>query len=230
MATVLITGGSRGIGKATAERFLVDGHTVHIAARHPDAAMETERCRLHTFDLTNPDGIPKFLGQIGRIDVLVNNAGVMHSLPFDAYPEDKKQSMLQINLEAPVALITHMAPLMRQQGGGRIVNVASIAGHIGHPDIWYGITKAGILNATKSFAKLFAKDNIMVTAVAPGPVETDMMQQIPPERLNDLRARTYDGHFAVPQDIAEIIFWLATAAPMQLNGTCIDANNGAFPR
>lgn len=119
---------------------------------------------------------------------------------------------------------------MVANGSGRIVNNASIAGEIGHPDVWYGITKAGMINMTKSFAKIFGPSGVVVNAVAAGPVETDMLNVIPEARKAAIKQAVYTGRFAQPSEVADTIFWLATDCPEYINGTCIDINNGAFPR
>ena len=113
---------------------------------------------------------------------------------------------------------------------GRIVNVASVAGYTGHPDIWYGISKAGIINVTKSFAKILAPYNIVVNAVAPGPAETDMLNVIPEKRKEFMKNSTYTNRFAKAGEVADTIYWLAAESPEYINGTCIDINNGSMPR
>ena len=138
--------------------------------------------------------------------------------------------MLALNIKAPVALITAVAEGMIKRGGGRIVNNASIAGQIGHPDIWYGITKAGLINATKSFAKELGGKGIVINAVAAGPVETEMLAVIPEARKAAIRKAVYTGRFAYAEEVARTIVWLATESPEYINGSCIDLNNGAFPR
>ena len=170
------------------------------------------------------------MAAIGPVDVLVNNAGVMYSLPYDAYPEDKVEAMIALNIAAPVALIRETAPAMIEKGGGRIVNTASIAGQIGHPDVWYGITKAGLIDATKTFAKLLGPRGIVINAVAPGPVETEMLAVIPDGRKAELKNATFLKRFTRPDEVAAAIFWLATDAPEYINGACLDINNGSFPR
>ncbi|MFW5632928.1 MAG: SDR family NAD(P)-dependent oxidoreductase [Acetivibrio ethanolgignens] len=137
---------------------------------------------------------------------------------------------MNVNLYSPIEFITHISKEMVKVKSGRIVNVASVAGQIGHPDIWYGVSKAGIINATKSFAKLLAEKGIMVNAVAPGPTLTDMMNVIPETRKAAMKANTYTNRFARPEEIAETVFWLGTDSPEYINGACIDLNNGAFPR
>jgi 3-oxoacyl-[acyl-carrier protein] reductase len=164
------------------------------------------------------------------VDILVNNAGVLFATPYDQYPRERAEAMRRINLEAPVALITAVSASMIRKGGGRIVNNASLAGQIGHPDIWYGITKAGLINATKSFARILGNKGIVVNAVAPGPAETDMLDFLQEARREGVMRSVYSGRFARPDEVAATIVWLATQSPEYINGTCIDLNNGAFPR
>ncbi len=229
---VLITGGNRGIGLETTRMFVETGCTVTVVARNFRAfPLKTDpQVRCVEYDLENTTGIPEMAGSLPHVDILINNAGVMYSVPWDSYPDEKKQSMLNINLEAPVALIQALAPAMIENGYGRIVNNASIAGHIGHPDIWYGITKAGLINLTRSFARILGPHGIVINAVAAGPVETDMLAVIPEERKKAIRNMVYTGRFARADEVAKAMFWLATECPEYINGTCIDINNGAFPR
>ncbi len=230
--TVLITGGNRGIGLDVTEMFLEADYRVIVVARDftdfPFGA--DERVETKVFDLFNLEDIPALFQQIGRVDVLINNAGIMHALPYDDYPQANIEQIIKVNLEAPVALIREAAKGMIQNGGGRIVNNASIAGEIGHPDIWYGITKAGMINMTKSFAKLLGPQGVVVNAVAAGPVETAMLATIPEQRKKAIKSMVYTGRFAYPEEVAATIFWLATDCPEYINGTCLDINNGAFPR
>lgn len=107
---------------------------------------------------------------------------------------------------------------------------ASIAGEIGYPDIWYEASKAGIINATKSFSTLLGPKGIVINAVAPGPVETNMMAVIPEQRKQSIKNSVFTDRFAKAEEVAKTIYWLATECPEYINGTCIDINNGAFPR
>jgi len=132
--------------------------------------------------------------------------------------------MLKLNLEAPIKLIEECV----KAGATRVVNNTSIAGQIGHPDVWYGATKAGLINATKSFAKIF-DGKVVINAVAPSPVETDMLET-PLERREAFLKTVVTGRFARAEEIAEAMFWLATSSPEYINGTTVDINNGSFPR
>jgi 3-oxoacyl-[acyl-carrier protein] reductase len=113
--------------------------------------------------------------------------------------------------------------------GGRIVNNASIAGQIGHPDIWYGMSKAALINATKSFSKIF-EGKIIINTVASSTAETEMRNVVPKDRQEAFLKSVITKRFAYPEEIAKTIVWLATESPEYINGSVIDINNGSFPR
>lgn len=230
--TVLITGGNRGIGLETTRIFNQLGYRVIVVARNfSEGHLEgVQNILLKKFDLTDIDRIPQLISDLGDVDILINNAGVMNSLPYNNYPQEKVAHILKLNIEAPVALIREVSKSMLAKGSGRIVNNASVAGQIGHPDVWYGITKAGLINATKSFAKILGPKGIVINAVAAGPVETDMLHVIPEDRKSAIKNMVYMNRFAKPEEVAKTIFWLSTECPEYINGTCVDINNGAFPR
>jgi len=230
--TALITGGNKGIGLEVTRFFLERGYRVVAVARDFSEFEFSKHDDVEqiTYDLSDVAGIPDLISSFGAIDVLVNNAGVMLSLPYDCYQQDKVDFIIKLNIEAPVALIREVSKKMIENRTGRIVNNASIAGQIGHPDIWYGITKAGLINATKSFSKILGPHGIIINAVAASPVETDMLKVIPEERKNAFKKTVITGRFANAQEIAETIGWLGTISPEYINGTCIDINNGSFPR
>lgn len=232
MEKVLITGGNKGIGLECTKLFLEAGYEVIVVARDFKEFPYTEHPQVQTivYDVSDVKGIKALVERIGYVDVLLNNAGVMNSLPYDSYPEEKKENLMNVNLYAPIEFIIYMSQLMKEKRKGRIVSVASVAGQIGHPDVWYGVSKAGIINATKSFAKALAPDGIVINAVAPGPVETDMMQVIPEPRKKAIKSSVYTDRFAQPDEVAKAMFWLATESPEYINGICLDINNGAFPR
>ncbi|MBK5722099.1 SDR family oxidoreductase [Dysgonomonas sp. Marseille-P4677] len=230
MEHVLITGGNKGIGLETTKLFFKNGYKVTVIARDMSLIKNLENCFGIEFNLENIREIPELISKIGDIDILVNNAGIMNTCKYNHYPNDKKNNIIKINLEAPIELMTCVSEGMQKKGKGRIVNNTSIAGHIGHPDIWYGITKAGLINATKSFALLLGSKGILVNAVAAGIVETDMKNNILEERQKKILESVISKRFAKPIEIAETIFWLSTVSPEYINGVCIDINNGAFLR
>lgn len=236
MRHVVITGGNKGIGLALTQKFVEAGDYVQIIARdfNNKESFDYQNHPLVTciaFDLTEIEKLPELLEQIEKVDVLVNNAGLLQQLTYDDYPDSRRDYSLLLNIIAPVKLIEGLADKLKGASGykGRVVNNASIAGQIGHPDIWYGISKAGLINATKSFSKAFAGE-VIVNAVAPSPTDTDMLDNIPEHRQQAFLKNTISGRFATAQEVADTMFWLATESPEYINGSCIDINNGSLPR
>lgn len=230
MRTALVTGAGRGIGLATAKAFLGAGWRVLALDKdfHAfDASGNVERIQ---YDLTDIAGIDSLVTSLGEIDTLVNNAGVLYCDPYESIPEAHKREILTVNLEAPVALITALSPGMVARKTGRIVNVGSVAAFTGHPDLWYGVTKAGMLNLTKSWATQLGKHGVLVNAVAPGPTHTEMYEQLPQSRKDMVTRSVYSARAARPDEVAQAILWLGSVSPEYVNGTTLDCNNGSYPR
>jgi NAD(P)-dependent dehydrogenase (short-subunit alcohol dehydrogenase family) len=225
--TALITGAGRGIGLATARAFVAAGWRVLALDKQFGPEIVGERV---DFDLRNSGAIPSFIEAIGEIHTLVNNAAVLYCDPYDAVPEAHRREILTVNLEAPAALIAAVAQQMRQRRSGRIVNVSSVSAFTGHPDLWYGLTKAAILNLTKSWAKALGPHGVIVNAVAPGPTRTRMYEQLPQSRKDDVMRAVYSGRVCEPAEVAAAILWLGTASPEYVNGVTLDINNGSYPR
>ncbi|NPA72580.1 MAG: SDR family oxidoreductase [Gammaproteobacteria bacterium] len=236
MRQVVITGGNKGIGLALTQLFVQAGDQVHIIARD-FSNQDTFDYQHHSqitcipFDLTVLDKLPQLVASIDSIDVLINNAGLLQTLTVDDYPDARRDYSLALNIMSPIKLIELFTDKLKAPSHyqPRVVNNASIAGQIGHPDIWYGISKAGLINATKSFAQTFQGD-IIVNAVAPSPTQTEMLDNIPEHRQKAFLKNTIAGRFATPDEVAQTLYWLATDAPEYINGSCIDINNGALPR
>jgi 3-oxoacyl-[acyl-carrier protein] reductase len=225
--TALVTGAGRGIGLATARLFAEKGLAVVGVDKHFPAKQSFKSV---VYDLQDLAGIPQFVASLGEIDVLVNNAGVLYCPPHDAFTEAQVQEIVVVNLRAPVALIEAVAPQMKSRKSGRIVNVGSVAAFTGHPDLWYGATKAALLNITKSYAGYLGKDGILVNAVAPGPTLTPMYDQLPQARKDAVTRSVYSGRACTPEEVAQAIVWLGTSSPAYLSGTTVDVNNGSYPR
>jgi NAD(P)-dependent dehydrogenase (short-subunit alcohol dehydrogenase family) len=227
MNRVLITGAGRGIGLATARAFAAAGWSVVSLDKAFGGDMIGQRVE---FDLRRLGEIPAMMSSLGELNTLVNNAAVLYCDPEDAIPEEHQREILAVNLEAPAALIQAVAPAMRARRSGRIVNVASVAAYTGHPDLWYGITKAGLLNLTKSWARLLGSHGVLVNAVAPGPTLTAMYDQLPQSRIDSVMRAVYSGRACTPEEVAAAILWLGSACPEYVNGSTLDVNGGSYSR
>lgn len=223
---VLVTGGTKGIGYETVKKLKEIGFQVTVVGRN-FSEFDIEGVKKVTFDLEKVDELDKLFDEVGEIDVLVNNAGIDRQRTYDDYPNEDIEKIVNVNLKTPVKLITLFADSLIKNNG-RVINVASQAAEIGHKDIWYGITKAGLVNATKSFAGILGPQGVKLNAVAPGPVETTMIEDsVYSERFEKLKERTILNRIAKPEEIADVIVWLAKDAPEYFNGETIDLNNGA---
>jgi 3-oxoacyl-[acyl-carrier protein] reductase len=229
MPVALVTGAGRGIGLETARAFLGAGYRV-LALDKDFSPFDLEGAERVTYDLTGVAGIPALVDSLGEIDTLVNNAGVLYCEPYDAIPEAHRREIMTVNLEAPAALMQAVAPQMTKRRSGRIVNVGSVAAFTGHPDLWYGASKAALLNITKSYASWLGRYGVLVNAVAPGPTQTAMYDQLPQSRKEGVMRAVYSGRVCTPREVAHAILWLGTASPEYLNGTTLDVNNGSYPR
>jgi 3-oxoacyl-[acyl-carrier protein] reductase len=225
--SALVTGAARGIGRAVAEALLKSGLRVVGLDRSFDADPGFESL---TFDLTDLAGLPVLLDKLGPLDVLVNNAGIQPAVSIDRYTDEMRSRILRVNLEAPVELIRLASKPMLARRSGRIINLASVAAYTAHTDVWYGVTKAGIVSFTRSFASLLGPHGIQVNAVAPGPIDTALLANAQPERVEQLMRVVYTRRKGEPAEVAEAVRWLAIDAPQILNGAVIDVTDGCFLR
>jgi NAD(P)-dependent dehydrogenase (short-subunit alcohol dehydrogenase family) len=232
---ILVTGASRGIGAATYELLKSTGHNVagHSTRGGGD---------LIAGDLAAPDA-PRSLWQAaldrlgGRIDALVNNAGIYEAVAEDATDEEWHAAwarMLAINLQAPADLSRLAIGHFRERGGGgRIVNVASRAAYRGDsPDHWhYAASKSALIGLTKTIARGYAAENIFAFAVAPGFTVTDATEEYLEGRGGaQILADIPLGRVTSPAEVAEAIRWLAVEAPASTTGTVVDVNGASYVR
>ena len=230
---VLITGGNKGIGLAVSRAMLEFGYEIIIVARDYDTCplVGVANVTCIEYDLSNIDGLATLAKEVGDIDILINNAGYMQpKYTYYNYPKEARDHIMNVDLYTPIELMNLFSVGMKKKGYGRIVNTASIAGQIGHPDVWYGIAKAGLINATKIYGKMLGSHGITVNCVAPSPTETDMQKDNSEERKNEFKKTVTTGRFASAEEVAKAIVWLATDCHEYINGTCIDINNCSYPR
>lgn len=227
MKTVLVTGAAKGIGLATAKLFQDKGWKVLSLDKQFGSEVVGEKV---IFDLRDFFSIPKLIRNLDPIDTLVNNAAVLYCDELGKIPIDHIEEILSVNLRAPVALMDAVIPGMQGRNHGRVVSVGSVSAFTGHPDLWYGATKAALLNITKSYAGQFGSDGIIVNAVAPGPTRTDMYDQLPESRKQSVMQSVHFSRPCEPSEVAQTIFWLGSDSPEYISGTTVDVNAGSYPR
>ncbi|ADN51808.1 glucose 1-dehydrogenase [Vulcanisaeta distributa] len=236
---VLVTGGTRGIGRAIAEAFLREGAKVAVTyARSDDKARELEKMGILAIkcDVANRDEVRRVAeivgSRLGDVSVLVNNAGVMYLMPFESYNEELFDRMIGVNLKGIIYTTLEFLPQLKRTRGA-IINIASNAG-IGtafEGTTYYAITKAAVIILTKRMAFELGKYGIRVNAVAPGWVETDMTTaNRTPEEIEKtkalVRSRTMLNTTGVPEDIANVVLFLASERARYITGQTIVADGG----
>jgi NAD(P)-dependent dehydrogenase (short-subunit alcohol dehydrogenase family) len=237
MATILLTGASRGIGAAARTALVAAGHVViGQSTTGGDGLIAADFAQPHAADALWEQA----LAQAGakaerRIDVLVNNAGVFEPADIgdaDGFAATWARS-LAINLQSAADLCRHAVLHFQQMGGGRIINVASRAGHRGDsPRHWhYAAAKGGMLALTKTIARGYAAQNILAFAITPGFTMTGMAEEYLASRGGDkLLADIPLGRVADAAEVGEAIRWLASEAPASLTGATIDINGASYVR
>jgi len=219
----LVTGGTRGIGRAIAARLLADGHDCIVTGTSPSApASVPAGAAYHGADLADDEQLRALEALVARCEpsILVNNA--WRNIPGETpgFEMSDYDLMHRVNLRAPFALIGAALPSMRRHGWGRIVSVTSIWGVNGHAaNAAYCASKFGLDGLTASVAAEVARDGVLVNAVAPGYVATDQtIGHFSAEQMADLGEAIPAGRFAAPEEIAALVSWLVSAENTYLTG------------
>jgi len=243
----LITGSSRGIGKAIAltlagygariavnyvaddeQRNLRDAESVAELVSQTGAEVAVFEADVGDFDRVSAM-VGEVIGRFGEIDILVNNAAILRDKTLKKMSQDEWDSVIRINLTGVFNCTRAVIEHMIGNGWGRIVNITSISGLMGFfGQTNYAAAKAGVIGFTKSCAREVAMKNITVNAVAPGVVETEMAQQIPAEVREEFLKQIPMGRFAQPEEIAEVIAFLVSEKAAYITGQTIHVNGGWY--
>ncbi len=216
MATVVITGGSRGIGAATVALFAASGHRVFFLyeKNHAAAAEVAQRTGAAAIccDVACSDAVNAAFREIGAADILVCNAGICHYGLLRDTPEDAWDRLFNVNVKGIYHCVNAALPGFLARQSGSIVTVASMWGQVGAScEAAYSATKGAVIALTRALAKELGPSGIRVNCVAPGVILTDMCANVAPQTLELLREETPIGRNGTPQDVAEAIMYLAQA-------------------
>ena len=234
----VVTGGSRGIGKAIAEKFAAEGASVAILyssnSASADAVVEEIRnaggtAKAYQCHVENSDEVGKTIDDVvndlGKIDILVNNAGITRDKLLMMMKEEDFDDVISVNLKGAYNTMRKVCPMLARQRWGRVINLSSIAGINGNAgQVNYSASKAGLIGMTKSAAREFAGRGITVNAIAPGFVETDMTEKFASDE--NVMKRIPVGRMGRPDEIASLALFLASDAAAYITGEVIRIDGG----
>ena len=242
---VMITGASRGIGRAVADRFYAEGDVLSLGVRNPEdvaGRYEASRCLTFPLDVTEYEALQRYteatVQRFGTVDVLVNNAGIDEPVPLSGITAEHLHRVMATNFHSAVLLTRHVAEVMTRNGGGAVINVSSIAGKEGTPHhIAYTASKHALLAFTKCAARELIGRSIRVNAVCPGLIHTRMLVNFfedysaqigttAPEALQQMIEKTPRGTMGSGEDVAELISFLASPRTRNIVGQAINTDGG----
>jgi 2-dehydro-3-deoxy-L-rhamnonate dehydrogenase (NAD+) len=235
--TALVTGAARGIGLAIADRLCADGARVALLDRDAPAVESAARrlgagARPLVADVTKTADVNAAVRAAhdwhGRLDIVVNNAGITgRSYPTWELTDEDWQQVIAVDLTSVFLVCRAAVTLMRARGSGRIVNIASIAGKEGNPTLVpYSTAKAGVIGLTKALAKEVATQGIVVNAVAPAVIGTELLRQMEPSTVDMLVAKIPMGRVGRPEEVAALVAWLASDECSFSTGAVYDLSGG----
>lgn len=233
----LVTGAATGIGEAVAKRLVAAGATVWIAdidraAAEEAAARIGDRAQSLTLDVTDPAAVTQavdtILAKNQALHILVNNAGLAgKAAPIWEQSDADWRRVMAVNIDAPFYLCRAVLPHMRSRGYGRIVNIASVAGKEGNPNmVAYSASKAALIGLTKSVAKEVATEGICVNAVSPAVVHTKILDQLTSAQVDYMVQRIPMKRTGRPEEIAAVVHFLASPDCSFVTGQCYDISGG----
>lgn len=231
----LVTGGSRGIGRAVAEELIGFGAEVIVVARDPsgvgEAAAQLGATGLAA-DVTSPGGRARIVEAVrarGALHVLVHNAGTNVRGPLVSYDDATIAKLVELDLLAPLYLSRDLHPMLRAAGGASVVHVGSVGGHVALPTgVAYAAAKAGLAQASRTLALEWARDGIRVNTVSPWYTRTPLVEPVlsRPELVAEIVARTPLGRIAEPREVATAVAFLALPAASYITGQALLVDGG----
>ncbi len=235
----IVTGGARGIGKAIAAEFTKEGAKVVLIDIAEEELTKTaeelgrygEVISIKT-DVSKVDEIQRAVQEVirryGRVDILVNNAGIFSRSSLEELTEESWDRIMKVNLTSAVMFSREVVKYMKDQGFGKIINMASLAGQVGgiYAGVDYAVSKAGLICLTKSLARRLAKYNILVNAVAPGVIESPMTAPWPEEVKAGFIQKIPLGRLGRPEDVAKVVLFLASDDSNYITGQIINVDGG----
>jgi 3-oxoacyl-[acyl-carrier protein] reductase len=231
MRTILITGGSRGIGAATVRKFAENGDRVYfLYEKSQELADKLSRetgAQGFQCDVSDEARVKEVFSQIGPVDVLVNNAGIVDYGPINWVSAETFRRVLDVNVTGMFLCCQAALSGMLQKQQGAIVNLSSMWGRVGSScEVAYSASKGAVIAMTKALAKELGPSGIRVNAVAPGVILTDMVENVSQETLEELRQETPLELLGKPEQVADAIFYLASPQASFVTGTVLDVSGG----
>ncbi len=231
MKTALVTGGSRGIGEAICRRLADEGYFVLVNYLNSKEKAEQLAEEIHgtaiQFDVSDMDSVTNAVLEFGKIDLLINNAGISEIDLFTHIPQEKASRIMNINLIGTMNCSRAVLPSMISRKSGCIINISSMWGQCGAScEVDYSASKAGIIGFTKALAKEVAPSGIRVNCVSPGFIMTEMNSRFSQEDLEEIRSEIPLGIFGKPEHIADSVAFLASEQSEYITGQVIAVNGG----
>ena len=233
----LVTGGTRGIGKAISARLKADGYKVAANfGGNEEAAKACEEdlgIKCYKFDVASyeetGEGLRKIEADLGPVDVVINNAGITRDAPFHKMTLDQWNEVINVDLTSAFNVTRQLWEGMRERGFGRVVNISSINGQKGQfGQANYSAAKAGLIGFTKALAHEGAKKGITVNVVAPGYIDTDMVRAVPANVLEGIIATIPTGRLGQAEEIASICAYLSSEEAAFINGATMTVNGAQY--
>ena len=229
MGTVMITGGSRGIGAAAVELFCQQGHRVFFLYEKNHAAAQAVATKTGATaiccDVSDGTAVRKAFEQCGDVDILICNAGICHTGLMSMLPESDWNRLFDVNVKGIYHCVNAAMPGFLKKQQGSIITVSSMWGQVGAScEAAYSATKGAVIALTKALAKELGPSGIRVNCVAPGVILTDMCAEVDPEILNELKDETPLGRNGTPMDVAQAMAWLAQGE--FITGHVLSVNGG----